>query len=201
MAVTFIDQGASFSSLLTPYHIALVLFHLSNCPSKAILLNIAKMLTEEEQVILRYQNAKRNLDLIAGLCFLISIIICPTLYFVFGNLVFILFLPVFLLVIIECLATLALMIMKRRALRKVENLRNLEEARNPTMETEPKKLPKKISGIITIPQHEHALQMQLAQIHYAYDPPNYEQPPPYRMVILNTPISAVQQQQINQLRY
>ncbi|CAB3381999.1 Hypothetical predicted protein [Cloeon dipterum] len=160
----------------------------------------------EESIIERYERAKRNLDLISGVCFLICLIVCPTLYFIFGGFVFILFLPVFLLLIIEILATLALMVMKSRALKRLANVRSMEESRTqseyPAETNEPKKMPKRISGIVTIPQHEHAL--QLAQIHYAYPPPRYDQlqrPPPYQMVILSAPVSSVQPQENSNLRF
>lgn len=58
--------------------------------------------------------------------------------------------------------------LKKRALRRLENEQGAHNSAmdNSGYQTEPKMMPKKISGIVTIPQHERVLQQQLAQIHH-----------------------------------
>ena len=57
--------------------------------------------------------------------------------------------------------------MKKRALRRLENQQMAHDfAAENSGQTEVKMKPKKISGIVTIPQHERAMQQQLAQIHH-----------------------------------
>jgi len=60
--------------------------------------------------------------------------------------------------------------LKKRALRRIENQRAANPGSNAdsSEQTEPKMKPKKISGIVTIPQHQQALQLQMAQMQHNY---------------------------------
>lgn len=60
--------------------------------------------------------------------------------------------------------------MKKRAIRRLENQQTSHEFAADNFrpeQTEVKMKPKKISGIVTIPQHEQVLQQQFASIHHA----------------------------------
>jgi hypothetical protein len=63
---------------------------------------------------------------------------------------------------------LYLQYLKKRALRRLENEQIAQDfAVDNSGQTEVKMKPKRISGIVTIPQHEQVLQQQLSQIHHA----------------------------------